>query len=853
MPGSASSRKPEEPWFLSGDGVTNALARSVDWENHSLGPWDTWPASLKTTLAMVFHARQPMFVWWGPELIQFYNDAYLPSFGHGKHPSAMGQRGRDCWQEIWPIIGPQIDVVMRGGEAARHEDQLVPIQRNGKIEDVYWTYSYGPVYADDGSIGGTLVVCIETTARVVAERRLQMLRALSDRTSLACDLTSLMRHAAKAIALFGPDVPLAVLYAEDRASGRFSPAEYVGFPAQSHELRDASLAERLLAELTQDPSPRVMPFDRLTDPRHADFWRDSVGQVWVATLLAAQARPAVLLLLGSSPRLPFDSAYQQFFQQIIEHLEVVKRRIEASQARVVMERERDNLLMQAPVAVAILVGPDHEFTLANRIYCEMVGRNNIVGKTYLEVFPQLTDTEAVLLLDRIYADGKAFVTEELCVPLDLAGDGIEDRHFKVNLEALRDDGGSVYGMMALAVDITNQVVARQHLERASREREKLLDALESANRAKDEFLAMLGHELRNPLAPIVTALQLMKLRGAGTTAKEQGVIERQVGHLVRLVDDLLDVSRITRGLIELRMEVLVVAEVLAKAVEMVSDLLEKRHHRLTLDLPTQDLLCNGDPVRIAQVVANLLNNAARYTRPGGSIGLSARLEAGEVVLRIKDSGIGIPKEMLPRVFDLFVQGQRGADRSQGGLGIGLAVVKSLVALHGGTVTASSDGPDKGSEIVVRLPAAGPTPRRAETQDQVQAQPVGCRILVVDDNVDAAETLGELLAEFGHEVRLAHDPLAALALIPDFMPHVAILDIGLPGMDGYELAAQIRATPLGSPCRLIALTGYGQDRDRLLSSAAGFECHFTKPIDIEHLVATIGRDGRERPGEPPKDP
>ena len=327
----------------------------------------------------------------------------------------------------------------------------------------------------------------------------------------------------------------------------------------------------------------------------------------------------------------------------------------------------------------------------------MVRRDDIVGKPYLEVFRRPEERRLCEILDRVYETGEPFSTEEYLVPDDVREDGTRgNRYFRFNVEPLRDAEDHVYGMMAVAIEISEQVRARQVLEKSQAENQKLLQELEAASRAKDEFLAMLGHELRNPLSPIATALQLMKLRNDSRTTREQQVIERQVNHLTRLVDDLLDVSKITRGKVELRKEKVEVADVIAKAVEMASDLFEQRHHDLFLDVAKERLWVDGDPVRLAQVVANLLTNAARYTERGGRITVSARREgdraSDEIVIRVKDNGAGISPDLLPRIFDLFIQGHRSSDRAQGGLGLGLALVKNLVALHGGSVVALSDGP-----------------------------------------------------------------------------------------------------------------------------------------------------------------
>jgi PAS domain S-box-containing protein len=394
-------------------------------------------------------------------------------------------------------------------------------------------------------------------------------------------------------------------------------------------------------------------------------------------------------------------------------------------------------------------------------------------------------------------------------------------------------------------------LAREHAAREAAERQKhLIDKLrvaaESANRAKDEFLAMLGHELRNPLSPIVTALHLMKLQGADEkTERARTVIERQVNHLIRLVDDLLDVSRIARGKVELKSELVDMFDVVGKAIEMASPMLEQRAHALRVDVPRNTLCVDGDPTRLSQVVSNLLTNAAKYTPPGGQISVCAEPLDGEVVLRVQDSGIGIPPDVLPNIFDLFVQERQAIDRSQGGLGLGLTIVRSLVERHGGSVSALSEGTGRGSEFIVRLPKARNTrpettadARPAATGAEPTCGPRTPRILLVDDNEDAAEMLAEALAQRGYPTRVAHDAPTALRLAAEFAPEIAFLDVGLPVMDGYELAAHLRALPGLANLRLIALTGYGQDSDRQRTRQAGFHNHLVKPVGIDDIEAAM---------------
>jgi signal transduction histidine kinase/CheY-like chemotaxis protein len=367
---------------------------------------------------------------------------------------------------------------------------------------------------------------------------------------------------------------------------------------------------------------------------------------------------------------------------------------------------------------------------------------------------------------------------------------------------------------------------------------------ETANRVKDEFLAMLGHELRNPLAPIVTALHLMARRGGQESAMERRIIERQVAHLLRLVDDLLDVSRIARGKIQLSLERLRIQSVVDRALEITQPALERRALPVAVSLPKEPVFVNGDAVRLAQVLANLLTNAAKFTPGDARIAINVRVDGESVEIVVADHGSGISPDLLPRVFDLFTQGEQGMDRHAGGLGLGLAIVKTLVTLHGGTVSAASDGIGRGATFTVRLPIA-----QQEALPDVSAPPPAAiarhsgRVLLVDDNVDAAELLQVVLVDAGYEVRTAYDGPSALASLDNFTPDVALLDIGLPGMDGYELAGRLRADPrLRSmrPLRLVALTGYGREHDRARALATHFDEHLVKPVSAEDLLATMAK-------------
>ncbi len=350
---------------------------------------------------------------------------------------------------------------------------------------------------------------------------------------------------------------------------------------------------------------------------------------------------------------------------------------------------------------------------------------------------------------------------------------------------------------------------------------------------------MLAHELRNPLAPIRNALALLGMDedAANDTAWAREVIERQVQHMVRLVDDLLDVSRIMRGKISLRKEPVELATVISHAVETARPVLDALKHELFVSTPAEPIWLDADTVRLTQVIANLLNNAAKYTEQGGRIALSSERQGDQAVVRVRDNGIGINSEMLPRIFDLFTQVNQHDERSQGGLGIGLTVVRSLIEMHGGSVVARSDGPGQGSEFLIRLPVLT-RPRRGEVHDEPTrpaVEPVRRRVLIVDDNNDSARSLARVIGRIGgHEVRTAHDGREGIELVESFQPDIVILDIGLPGMNGYEVARRLRALPGGDRLFLVAMTGYGQEEDRRRSRDAGFDRHLVKPVAVEAL-------------------
>jgi PAS domain S-box-containing protein len=476
------------------------------------------------------------------------------------------------------------------------------------------------------------------------------------------------------------------------------------------------------------------------------------------------------------------------------------------------------------------LGPDGKILWANRAELELLGyeQQEYIGQ-HVSLFH--ADQETIRNILEKLRQGETLYD----YPARLRCKDGTIKHVLMHTNALVRNG-ELISTRCLTRDVTERVRLEQELN-------KKLQELAELDRRKDEFLAMLGHELRNPLAPIMASLELMRIRDqdAGQVARSRDIIARQMALMTRLVDDLLDVSRITRGKIELKMETILLDAVVERALEIACPLIEERRHQFSLTLPSEPVSLLGDPSRLAQVLANLLQNAAKYTDTGGRISLDARVENHQLILTVADNGMGLEPQLREKVFELFVQGANSIERARGGLGLGLTLVRSLVQLHGGTVEARSAGPGQGSQFVITLPLHA----RAETFcDQDELRPVGDgpvnerKILIVDDNLDAAESLGEFLKACGHIVHITHDGASAIDEAIRLRPDAIILDIGLPSMNGYEVAQRLRSMAGLASSLLIAVTGYAQERDRLSAEAAGFDHHFAKPLDVTRLAALL---------------
>jgi signal transduction histidine kinase len=481
---------------------------------------------------------------------------------------------------------------------------------------------------------------------------------------------------------------------------------------------------------------------------------------------------------------------------------------------------------QAPAAIAIVRGPNLGFELVNDRFVELSWQRQLLGLPMRHAFPELEGQGMVEEMEQALASGQPVIGKARRVMLKRDG-ALQECYFDYVHQPVRNARGEVDRVAIVAFEVTELVRARRDAE--------------LANRTKDDFLAMVGHELRNPLSPILIALELMRLKGVGALAREHAAIERQAHHLVRLVDDLLDVARIAQGKIALRAERIELSKLMAQALETVGGLLEERQQSLQLDVPPEGLAIDADPMRFAQVLVNLLTNAAKYSNPGGHIRVRAKAQNGRAVITVRDSGIGIGADILPHLFDKFVQAPQSLDRSRGGLGLGLSIARSLVHLHGGEISAHSAGPGLGSEFTIRVPLAGAMTDVPAGQGAAPGQVAAVarrRVLLVDDNVDVLQGLRALLEVGGHEVQAVADPASALRASASFVPDLAILDIGLPGMDGYELAIELRRRPGFAGTRLVALSGYGQQADQARSLAAGFAHHLVKPITPAQLYSLL---------------
>lgn len=773
--------------FLQGGGAMAERILHHRWEDTPLGPLSGWPQSLRSTVEVMLGSRLPMFVAWGPEKRLIYNDAYAGIL-QGKHPQALGSRFEQVWAEIWDEIEPLVRRCA-GGESLFLENLPLTMQRKGVVEQTWFTFSYSPVRDESGAISGLYCACTETTGIVQAEHQQ---RAQQEH------LQRLFQQAPGFIAVMrGPDHVF-----------ELTNEAFVQLTGQRQAVG------RKLAELM--PEVVDQGLIELLD----EVFRS--GKAYVGR--------SVNLVIHRDPGRVTDIWVDFVYQPLVDH---TTGRVTGVflQGQEVTERHRAEealrLFSDSIPAIAWTSGPDGHIEQINAQWTAYTGLSqpSALGLGWLEAVHPDDRSMPWDMWRAARATGQQWQGE-----YRLRGQDQNYRWFMTRAVAQRDSTGHVVKWFGTTTDI----------EEARRSQ----DALNEADRQKDEFLATLAHELRNPLAPIRTAAHVLSSAqlSPGALAKTTDVIKRQVSQMARLLDDLLDVARITKRQLQLKKDYVSVAVVVATAVETARPLIDAKHHHLKVTLPPRVVQLEADPVRMAQVLANLLNNAAKYTDAGGQISLTVHNTDRECVFEVRDTGIGLKPQALSKIFTMFAQEAAALDRAEGGLGIGLALVKGLVELHGGSVDATSAGPGRGSTFTVRLPhrsdtrldpASGPRELAAP-----KGQPVHCRVLIADDNSDAAESLAMLLRLDGHQICVAHDGEEALQLAEKERPGVMVLDIGMPGMNGYELASRIRQEAWGKHPLIVAATGWGQEDDKFRAIAAGFNAHLTKPFDPNDLLRLI---------------
>jgi PAS domain S-box-containing protein len=788
----------DQPHFRGG-GAMGALMHCHDWSTTPLGELASWPLSLKTAVSLILRAQQPMFIAWGTCFSSLYNDGYIPILGD-KHPDALGGSMADVWCEIWDELRLLNEAVMRG-ESLSFENKRFELACREKPGPYFFSFTYTPLLDDDGQVAGIFCAAIETTSTVkladdarAAGAAQQALAESEERLRLATDASD--------IAFWDVNVPDGSLVWQPGLRTMFGittdeSLSLDDFFAGLHP-DDRAIVGRAFAAAC-DPLRR-----ELYNVEYRTVGRDDGRVRWIA----AKGRGL------------FDAA---------------GRCVRANgTAMDITSRKTTELAMEMALE-ASCTGTFHWDIQDNRLTWDgaldrLFGLRPGEAVRSLDQFIALVHpddrAEVIRRCERCRDDGDDFEMELRVVYPDGSVHWLYDRG-----RTFLDSNGRARTMTGACVDITNYVRTRE--------------ALKLADRQKDDFLATLAHELRNPLAPLRTGLHMLRnFKGGLPSQAEQvlSIMQRQFDHMVHLVDDLLDIARIRQGKILLRHDPLSLQSVLEQALEGVQGLLDAQNHRVTWQGVDPALWVTGDPTRLVQVVGNLLNNAAKYTPHGGCVTLRGgeATQPGMLFIEVADTGIGIPPDMIEQVFDRFAQVQQHLGHAQGGLGIGLSVVKDLVEMHGGRVAAESAGPGAGSLFRIWLP-------RADTPEPVAAAaPASAsagaserhRVLVVDDNRDAAETMAMVLEMSGHAVLVAHDGQTALEIVKRHDPAVVFLDIGMPGMNGYETATLLRALPGAQARVLVALTGWGTEADQARSLEAGFDLHLTKPVDIDKVQRVL---------------
>ncbi|WP_082547960.1 ATP-binding protein [Massilia sp. Root335] len=869
--------------LLGSTGAVRAGYHVHDWSGSPLGPPDGWSPALRNAASLILESEFPMYLAWGPHLALLYNAAFIPLLD-STHPAVLGRPLAQVWPDRWPGLKPLVERAL-AGHATYGEDVPSPIDRNGKPYNAWFTLAYSPLRDDSGTVRGVLCVTSETTQRVQLERRhavqlqvVDTLRRMHHPSDIIeCSCTLLGNHL---------ELERACYVETDEADGSFevmhdwardTRAPLIGRRARLDDFGPQALA------LLRTGSPLAVR-DATADPRLPARGEHYAAAGARAILVVPKVRrdQLVAALVGYSalPR-DWDEETQRLAADIAERSWEALDRVRAEQAlRDAVARQTTLLDMnefrlevsdllrrlndpsQIFVQTGAMLG---RFLQASRVlYGDYDADKQLVTfhSNYTDgIVAELNGTFPAALFGASNFGSLAqgtWVSSDLQRDPRTSGPDVWPNYAALQIRSSvivpLNRNGALTSCLFIndnlprvwSADIVRLIEDVAERAWSAVERVRAEDALRLADRRKDEFLAMLAHELRNPLAPISAAAQLLNMGppDAARVERTSAIIARQVAHMTGLIDDLLDVSRVTRGLVVLGRDEVDLRRVIGDAVEQVRPLIEARRHQLALHLAPEPAIVEGDPKRLVQVVANLLNNAAKYTHEGGELSVWMGITPEQVLVSVSDNGIGISAELLPTVFDLFSQAERTPDRSQGGLGLGLALVKSLVELHGGMVTAASKGRNLGSEFTIRLPrlrdAATPSGDASTSGAHAPGTARGLSLMLVDDNVDAAMTLGLLLESGGHRVTVMHHPAEALEQAAQARYDAFLLDIGLPGMNGYELARRLRKLPACAEATLVAITGYGQQSDQASAAYAGFDSYFVKPVDPEGLFALLDR-------------
>jgi len=784
--------------------------REKDWSATPLGCISTWSQSLRTAVEVVLHSPVPIVMLWGGDGVMVYNDAYS-AFAGARHPALFGSRVLEGWPEVADFNRRVMEVGLRG-ETLSFVDQPLVLHRNGRPEDVWLNLDYSPVFDETGRPAGVLAIVVETTQRVLAER--ERGRLLAQAQSTAATLQLWFEQAPGFVALLRG--PTHVIELANRAYYQLvGHRALVGRPLWDAlpEVRDQGF-EALLAEVFATGEPFVghsMPLSvqREPDGPLTEAYLDFVYQ----PVFGAGGRVEGIFVQGHD------------VTEAVQAVEALK----ASEERFRLAVDASSLGtfdLDLDSGLAVLSPRSRELF-------DLPGDETTVDACFSRVHPE--DAARVdETLRRARAgddDGRYHMRHRIVRPdgsvrwLDAAGRASRQRQ--------RVGGGVNERLAGVLWDITEEVA--------------LMQTLREADRRKDEFLATLAHELRNPLAPIRTAAHLLSMPAIGMDRLKfcSDLIQRQTRTMALLLDDLLDVSRITRGKLELRRARVEIASVVESAIETARPLLDAKRHALEVRLPPAPPPLDADPLRLAQILTNLLTNAAKYTDPSGRIELVVESGPEEVVFSVSDTGVGIAPDSLPLLFEMFQQVSGTLDRSEGGLGIGLALSRGLAELHGGRLEAESAGVGRGATFRLRLPPGAaaheaPAPERGEGAARTLAAAGRQRIVIADDNIDAANTLAMVLEHDGYLVHVAHDGASAYEIATRVRPAAAFLDIGMPGLDGYALAQKLRREAWGQDLLLVATTGWGQEEDRRRALAAGFDEHLTKPVDPGEPLRMLAR-------------